>query len=510
MQDMEHNLRLLTLVILLNSACVAANVQDSLVGVEHETIRFSVPVKVETLYGSGICIDQKCSVIATACHIQMAAGRGNLAVAGGHTSKVLSLANKSDSNKTDVSVRERAFSLNIANDVSFVYTKEQVPHKSGVSYSYHYHVGQKVLVAGYYHRKFTTEEAHIIGADVLLEMGTSRLRDDLVLDIGAKQGQSGSAVLDEQGRLIGMLVLTGAVKTKGTDIAASVALPVRTIARALVRLDPSLGMSVFDNIVEGERVPLQSTFEVYKDNDSPDDTSVFPVLTAAASEVSDPVAKLRAKAAVSANLLTNFLAKQCVTERTERFVCHEVGIVQDQQIYREIKRNGELGVATTAFPKAERRVWTEGEWLYTLSGIAENIWIFQGVVKDRYLFSFMSSPEDDRCVLQEWAGVAIPIFGRRHQAWEGSVACFERILTDKDFNVLSVFSDLRPPEERSTEFFQTAIYYDWVELKGARSPIPFPTEEIIVAKLKAEKQLRYGNVTWTEYRKYRASHRIGM
>jgi hypothetical protein len=510
-KSLEYNFRLLSMVLLLSSMCVASNVQDSLVGVEHQTVRFSVPLQVEQVYGSGICINQKCSVIATACHIQMAAGRGNVAVAGGHTRKVLSLANESDSNKTDVSVGQRTFSYNIANDVSFVYTRKPVPHKSGISYSYHYYVGQKVQVAGYYHGKFTTAEAHIIGADVLVEMGTSQLRDNLVLDISAKQGQSGSAVLDERGQLIGMLILTGTVKTNGTDSPASVALPVRTIAKVLVKLDPLLGMSIFDHIVEGVQMPVQTTFEVYKDKDSPEDaSSVFPVLTAAASEVSAPVAKLRARAAVSARLLTNFLTKQCVTETTEKPTCHEVGIVQGQQIYREIKRKGELGATTTTFPKANHRVWTQAEWLYTLSNIAENLWIFQGVVKDRYLFSFMSSPEDDRCSYEEWAGVAIPLFGWSRLLWEGSVACFQQILTDKDFNVLSVFTDLRPPEERRTQFFQTAIYYDWVELEGVRSPIPFPVEERIVAKVQGEKDLRYSSVTWTEYRQYRVSHKLGM
>lgn len=511
-KSLEHNFRLLLIVLLLCSTCVASNVQDSLIGVEHQTVRFSVPLKVETLYGSGICINQECSVIATACHIQMAAGRGNLAVAGGHTRKVLSLANESDSNKTDVSVGRKTFFYNIANDVSFVYTRKPVRHKSGISYSYHYHIGQEVQVAGYYHGKFTTKEAHIIGADALLEIGTARLRDNIVLDISEKQGQSGSAVLDERGQLIGMIILTGAVKAKSADITASVALPVRTIAKALVKLDPSLGKSVFDNIAEGEQMPVQRTFEVYEDNDSPDDTSpVFPILEAAASDVPDSVARLRAKAAASASLLVNVIAKQCVIERNDKSKCHEVAIIEGEQIYREIKRKGKLGEATTRFPRDKNRVSMEGEWLYTLSEIAENLWIFQGVVKDQYLFSFMSSPEDNRCYLEDYeegSGKVLSLFGRRYLPWKGPVACFEQILTDKDFNVLSVFTDWRPPEGSFTLWFQTAIYYDWVELYGVKSPIPFPTEERIVAKLQGEKHLRYGNVTWTEYKRYRASHKI--
>src|SRR5271169_6421746 len=100
-------LRPLSMIIMLLNISLAYNLQDNLVSVEHQTIRFSIPVKAYTLYGTGICINQGCSVVATTYHIQLAAGMGNLAIAGGRTKKVLSLANASDGNKTDVSVGKR-------------------------------------------------------------------------------------------------------------------------------------------------------------------------------------------------------------------------------------------------------------------------------------------------------------------------------------------------------------------------------------------------------------------
>ncbi|MGA3092727.1 MAG: trypsin-like peptidase domain-containing protein [Terriglobales bacterium] len=498
------------LINLLSALCFASQVQDTLVSVEHQTVRFSVPLRFETIYGSGICINQKCSVIATAYHIQLAAGKGNLAVTGGHTRKVLSLANDSDSNKTDVRAGRRMFSYNLANDVSFVYTKKPIPHKSGISYSHLYHVGQRVQIAGFYHGKLVTQEAHLIGADALLQMGTAQLRENLILDVGVKQGYSGSAVLDEQGRLLGMIILTGAIPSNSGNTRASVALPVRTIAKALLKLDPSLADSIFGTIPEAEQPSTaQMSFAVEDDSASPEEPSaVFPELAAAASDVQDPVAKLRAKAAVSAGLLVNFLAKQCVTEGVEKPVCHEVGVVEGQQIYRRIRRNHKLGEPVTTIPNANHSVWTGAEWFYTLTEIAENPWVFQGLFKDQYLFSFMSSAEDDRCSYEERPGGAIPLFRNGHLPWQGSVACFEQILTDKAFNVLSVFTDWRPPEACLTQFFQTAIYFDWIELEGVNSPVPFPAREQIVAKFRGQERLRFSNVTWTEYRQYRVSHKI--
>ncbi len=100
-----------------------------------------------------------CSVVATAYHIQMMVGRANLRVGNHHTEKVLSLANESDRDKSDVTVGKRTLSYNVANDVSFIYTKKSAAHKSGVPYSYNFYVGQKVTVAGYYKEQVRDERS---------------------------------------------------------------------------------------------------------------------------------------------------------------------------------------------------------------------------------------------------------------------------------------------------------------------------------------------------------------
>ena len=508
---MELSFRVLSTVFFLSSLCAAANVQDHVVGVERRTVHLSIPLRFQEVEGNGICIDERCSVVATAYHIQMALGRANLGVVGRRTTKVLSLANDSDSNKTDVPAGKKTLSYNIANDVSFVYTKKPVHHKSGVPYSYQFYVGQKVEVAGYYENKFETTEAHIIGANVPLIMGKAQLQENLVLDINLKPGRSGSAVLDQRGNLLGMIILTGAIKSKTGDLTASVALPVRTIARALLRLDPCLGSVVFNDIPEEEPRPLEASFVVYQDNDLPDGTSpVIPELSAGPSDVPDPVGKLRAKAEAAANLMVNFIAKQCLVQGTQKPLCHELSSVEGQQTYRELKRKDKLGKPTTFFPIQKHGIWTQADWLDTLGEIAGNSWIFQGVVNGHYLFSFKSAVEDDRCYYEEYSQGGIPLFGGGRPVWKGSVACFEQILTDTDFNVLSVFTEMRPPEDCLTQFLQTVIYYDWTKLEGIKAPILLPIRERITAKVQGQKDLWYSNVTWTEYKEFRASHRIKM
>ena len=223
---------LIFITLCLNTMCSAADLKDHLVGVQHATAKLSLPPQIQQVQGSGICINQNCSVVATPYHIQMMVGRANLRVGNHHTEKVLSLANESDADKSDVTVGKRTLSYNIANDVSFIYTKKSTAHKSGVPYSYNFYVGQKVTVAGYYKGKFETREACILGVNLPLVMGEAELKENVILDVHLKPGTSGSAVLDERGNLLGMIVLSGVLKSIGGDLTTSIALPVRTIARA--------------------------------------------------------------------------------------------------------------------------------------------------------------------------------------------------------------------------------------------------------------------------------------
>lgn len=460
------------------------------------------------MQGSGICIDHACSVVATANHIQMLLGRANLEIAGCSTRKVLSLANESDTNKTEVPVGKRALFYDIANDVTFVYAKKPAHHKSGVPYSYHFYAGQKVEVAGYYNGKFQTREAHVIGADVPLQIGKARLEDNILLDVDLKPGQSGSAVIDEDGNLLGMIILKCGVRSKNGDVPVSVALPVITIARALVRLDPALGSAVFNNIPEEEPKPEQTPEELYQENDLPEDTSpVIPVLSAVPSEVPNSVSRLRAKSEAASKMMVDFITKQCLVQGTGKSMCHELSVVDGRQTFRKIDKNGELGELTDSIPVQKHGVWTQSDWADTLGELADNSWVFQGSVDDKYVFTYKSAAEDDRCYYEEYSNGTSPFSGG-HAGWKGSVACFEEVLTDKDFNVLSVFTEMHPPDGCVTQLVQTAIYYDWIKLEGLKSPILLPVKERITAKVQGQKDLWYANVSWTDYEKFRTEHKI--
>lgn len=496
----------------LTTVCSATNLEDHLVAVHHSAVHLSLPPQIQQVQGSGICIDQSCSVVATAYHIQMMVGRANLKVGNHHTEKVLSLANESDTDKYGVTVGMRTLSYNVANDVSFIYTKKSTAHKSGVPYSYNFYVGQKVTVAGYYKDKVETREACILGANVPLVMGETQLKENLILDVHLKPGTSGSAVLDERGNLLGMIVLSGVLKSSGGDLTTSIALPVRIIAKALVKLDPLLGSTIFREIPEEEPTRAQTSAVLYEERDVPEDASpVIPELSAVSSEVSNPVGKLRARSEAASALMVNFVARQCLVQGTQKSICHELSIVDGQQSFREMNKKGKLGQPRDFFPIQRHGVWTQTDWTDTLGEIADNRWIFRGIfrgaVDDRYLFTFKSVAEDNRCYFEEYSE-RTPRFGGGQPSWKGSVVCFEQVVTDKDFNVLSVFTEMLPPEGCLTQIVQTAIYYDWVKLDGLESPIRLPVRERITAEQVGQKSLSYASVSWSDYQKFRAEHKI--
>jgi len=172
-----------------------------------------------------------------------------------------------------------------------------------------------------------------------------------------------------------------------------------------------------------------------------------------------------------------------------------------------MNKNGKLGQPRDSFPIQRHGVWTQTDWTDTLGEIAENLWIFRGSVDDRYLFTFKSVAEDNRCYFEEYSE-RTSLFGGGQPSWKGSVVCFEQVVTDKDFNVLSVFTEMLPPEGCLTQMIQTAIYYDWVKLDELESPVRLPVRERITAQQLGQKSLSYASVSWSDYQKFRAEHKI--
>jgi Trypsin-like peptidase domain len=382
-------------VLLLSSLALSQDASNHLVSVQHSITHWSVPLKIEEIQGSGICINRDCSVIATAAHTEMLLGEARLGIEGARTEKVLSAANESDSDKDKAEVPIRVsglgkdtLSYNLANDIAFIYTRSAVHRKSGIPHSYKSYVGQEVRIAGYYKNRFTTVDAHIIAVNVPLWLGQGRLNENLVVDARMEPGSSGSAVLDEQGNLLGMITLCGAIKASSGDVTASVALTARTIAKALVKLDPVTTAVTFTDIPEVEPDSVRLSSANYQESELVDDAfPLIPELSAIPADVPDAVAvaTLRAKAAAAGRAMVNIVAKQCLSQGKHKPICHELAVVEGEQTFRRISSKGKLGKSTRSFPGQTRGVWTQSDWTETLGEIADNPWVFRGYANEKYI-----------------------------------------------------------------------------------------------------------------------------
>jgi len=491
---------------LLVGTCFAIAGADHLVGVQHTSIVWKEPFVIRTVRGSGICIDQGCSIVATVYHAQLAAGRGKLHVAGGRSTQVLSLANANVRGVVDR--RSQSTKYDISKDIAFIYTQKPIRRKSGIGLSYTSHVGQHIVVAGYYNGAFRTTDATVIGVNVPLSLREGTIAEDLVLDVRLKPGQSGSAILDDRGDLLGIVVRSGVIPSDTGDISASIALPTRTIADVLERLDPSAASSIITGIPREEPGLVELAWTPYRDEDLPEDVSpLIPEMVALPRDIPDAVGRLQLRADAASNTRVNLIARQCLTQGKQKPLCHEVAVVDGHQAFREIRGNKTVGKPTSTFPVVKYGIWTLSDWTEQLGGIADNPWVLEGVVNGHYLFTYSAAAEEDRCSFEEHS-LGIPLFGGGHPEWSGSVACFEQVLTDDDFNVVAVFVELVPPDNCATQIFQVATYYDWVKLEGLAHPLLLPVKERIAAKVEGQRNLWYANMSWSHYEQFRAEHRI--
>ena len=505
-------LRLLVSLFLLVATCSAAELKDHVIRVQRSGFNLSFPPTFQKSWGTGICIDQACSVIVTAYHVELLGSRPQLRIPGRGVRRVLSLASENDLNKGKIQVGGQLLSYNPAHDVSFVYFTKGTPRKTAPRHSYKPNLGQKVIVVGYPDKQLHTLEARLIGSNVPLVFNGTNLKENLVLDVGVTPGFSGGGVFDQDGHLLGMIILYGLLGPKGEHLEISVALPLITIAKALLKLDPSMAATIFNDVPqETEQVrtstpPVILSEEALLGEGAP---PTIPDLTASLIDLPNALQALRSKSASSGNRARNLIAKECLTNGTRKPMCHEVAIVDGQQIFRIPNKKSRLVETRTSLPLPKQGVWSAFAWSGAFDPIDESPWVFQGSINNQFLFTLRSTPEDDRCWFEEHPR-EIPLFGGGHADWEGPVACFEEIVTDQNFNIVAWYAERSMPENCLTETFQTATYYEWTTLEGSTSPSPLPVSMKITAKVRGQERLMYATTHWTEYRQFRVDHEISF
>jgi hypothetical protein len=502
-------LDILLIILALSTVSPCQNVRDYCVRVQSSTLQW-FPPSIRSAAGTGICIGENCSIVLTTFHMQLAAGRAGLEVSGGKIGKVVSAATSIDGDKTDARLGNKIVSYNIANDFSFLYMQRKVRHKERAIAGYQQNAGQTVYIAGYYGNVFQILKTRLIGVNVPLTTGESELKENLVLDIDLKPGSSGSAVLDEHNRLLGMIVVTGKLKLNAGDASrVSIALPIRSIAARLISLDPALGSALFSDIPEAEQNKTSPPAMKNEELELPENTSpVLPALSPVQRKVPGAIYTLQQKAAAAANIMRSVVAEQCMVQGTAKAKCHEVSINNGDQTFREVRQNGKLGKQVSKLPTPKAGVWFASDWADTLAMIAEGPWTFEGAIGEKYLFTRQFDANDDQCEYEEHSS-PVPLFGGAYGNWKGVVPCIEKVITDQEFSVVADFLEVYPPSGRCKfKILQSAIYYNWVSVEGLKAPMLLPISQRINGKQEDRDKLVYTTISWAKYRKFGSEHKI--
>jgi hypothetical protein len=337
---------------LLLTQCHAANEGDHVVRVNGSHSIPYFPLLVTNLHGNGICLNGECSVIVTCYHIRAMAGGGHLSITNAVTKREL-LATQNESNETYVRVGggHKTLRYDVASDLLFIQTTKSVHAKSGVLLSYKAHIGQKVIVVGYDNSGIKTTEAHIVALNAQLAVGPASLTENILLDTSFKPGSSGSAVLDENGNLLGMLCASLTSPEPRLMSSRSLALPTRTIAEAFLKLDPTLASTIFYDIPKAEAATLQPTVQADPAIDAPDDPSpVIPDFSVTRTDVPGAVDMLHTKARDRSQSTINFIAKQCLVQGTRGPICHELSMVDGEKVFNVSRRTVRSAAVKRLFP----------------------------------------------------------------------------------------------------------------------------------------------------------------
>jgi hypothetical protein len=444
-------------------------------------------------------------------------------IAGGRVQKIVPYASESSINKTDVEVDGKHFSYDITKDIAFIYATKPLYGKAGIKYSFTCEVGQKVTIVSWKPFSNTATDAHIIGVNVPLRMGHAELNDNLILDVSVKPGASGSAVIDSEGRLVGIITMYGRIETKLGPLSVSIALPASTVAKALSVIDPRLASAVFGD-KRDDQPPRKaitwidmetSDFEsvISTAHQSSQNEALLPDISglpAPRNDIVEAVQRLRAKAEAGAKSMVNLVATECLITSRQKQRCYEVSITEGEQQYREVGRDGKLGVPVRN-PFAKKRpngsLWAESSWADYLASVTDSTWRFQGLLRDKYIFTGEGRPEDERCSFSEFP-VSIPVFQHHYPEWTGPVDCNEVLVTNSHFDVLKIYTEFYPPAHCRIEVLDLVISYQWVKLADIEEPVLLPFEERMTARLRNTKETMTATTSWFDYRRFRTEHRI--
>jgi len=315
-------------------------------------VKLTSESRPETRIGSGICIDTPCLHVVTAYHVVALLG-GRLKVEGVPAASVLAATGPQDRGSVEMNVAGSVFRFNPSRDVALLTLQRPLPARfAGLTFaSGKPPVGQQVTRVARHGDAYDTASGKVVANELRHESLGHQVNLDgyFLLDCSSRPGNSGGAVIDGDGRVLGLVEIRSTEENGriGTAVMGS-----SVVSGFLREKDPALWVRLFDksSAMAASAQKLDISWPVELDHQ--------PILTTSASDPNVLIAALRTKVATGLAGLKRMTVRQSMRfwgdgQREEAWQ-YQVAMYYDGLRFRS-EAGKEVGAAALPSPSPTRK-----------------------------------------------------------------------------------------------------------------------------------------------------------
>jgi hypothetical protein len=440
-------------------------------------------------FGSGVCLDTPCVHVVTAHHVLALLGSG-LKVEGVAVASSWSATGSEDSGAIEMSVAGSVFKYNPARDLALLTLRHPLPASfEGLPMADHNpSIGEQVQMIARHRDAYDTAAGKVV-ADDLQYRSSGKLEMDghFLLDCGSRPGNSGGAVVDANGRLLGLVEIR---TTEPNDRAGTAVLPAAIIVEFLRYLEPQLSLRLFGKSKVDPAVAQEHHLD-------PPVRLDHPPVVRDGDDSQTLVQSFQRGVAESLAAMRQMVAKQDVrfwgSGERERVATYEVAMYSDGQMFRTVAGR-EMTVA--ALPTVKSGVLLDSEWHDTMALIGsvhlEYLGSSSSAKEPVQVFSFHSTAGDAVCSFRERTSTLLGPMEQIH-----FVACDGIVVADEQLNVLGIARRILPGFGSVSEW-QALTRYGLVDLQNRDESYTLPLSTEVSVRFKNGKSYHASEI-WSDY-----------
>ena len=406
---------------------------------------------------------------------------------------VLSATGPQDSGSVDMNVAGSVLRFNPSRDVALLTLQRPLPSRFiGLSFAGGKPMlGQRVSSVARYGDAYDTATGVVVANEVLHESLGHRvnLEGYFLLDCSSRPGNSGGAVIDADGQVLGLVEIRSTEESGriGTAVMGS-----SVISGFLRSKDPVLWARLFD------KSPANVASVQKRDIRWPVELDHQPVLTNGGADPNQLIDALRTQVATSLAGMKKMIARQSMRfwgdgQREESWQ-YQVAMYFDGQRFRS-ETGKELG--TAALPSPKVGILPGSDWYDTLSLIARVRLEYVGASSHSgetlHVFAFHNTASDGTCRFRQRTAMLLG-----HKDDERYVPCEGIVVSDSHFNILGITLRLSPQFGCVSEW-QALARYGLIKLHENQKPFLLPLTLDLSTRFR-NGGVHHATEDWSDYR----------